>query len=370
METARPEDVGLSSSRLSRLDEFLCKCIENGAFPGAVVLVGRRSRIVYHKAFGYSMITPRQVEMRKDTIFDLASLTKPIVAATLTMILVEEGVLRLDDKIIDLVSPGLAPLYGEGDKQKVSVLHLLTHTSGLPAWLPLYSYCSSRDEVFRYVIRMPLKYPPGDKVVYSDLGIILLTYIIEYLTGKRIDVLARDLIFNPLGMNDTTYNPSKEVADRIAATEFCRFRKRILVGEVHDENAYRMDGVSGHAGLFSTALDIAKFAQFMLNRGSLGNVTILSRKSVDLMTRCHTEGLNDRRGIGWALKTRGSSCGDLFSDRSYGHTGFTGTSLWIDPEEELFVVFLTNRVHPTRENRAILRIRPLLHNIVASSIRD
>ncbi|OYT28835.1 MAG: hypothetical protein B6U94_08150, partial [Thermofilum sp. ex4484_79] len=296
METARPEDVGLSSSRLSRLDEFLCKCIENGAFPGAVVLVGRRSRIVYHKAFGYSMITPRQVEMRKDTIFDLASLTKPIVAATLTMILVEEGVLRLDDKIIDLVSPGLAPLYGEGDKQKVSVLHLLTHTSGLPAWLPLYSYCSSRDEVFRYVIRMPLKYPPGDKVVYSDLGIILLTYIIEYLTGKRIDVLARDLIFNPLGMNDTTYNPSKEV--------------------------------------------------------------------------CHTEGLNDRRGIGWALKTRGSSCGDLFSDRSYGHTGFTGTSLWIDPEEELFVVFLTNRVHPTRENRAILRIRPLLHNIVASSIRD
>ncbi|HDJ89200.1 MAG TPA: serine hydrolase, partial [Thermoprotei archaeon] len=326
--------------------------------------------IVYFKEFGYSMIIPRKKKMYRDMIFDLASLTKPIVSATLTMILVENGFIRLIDKVIDFIPDKYKEYFKSDGKNKITFKNLLTHTAGFPAWLPVYTKCNSRDEVFDKVIKCNLEYNPGEKVIYSDIGIILLTYLIEQISGKRIDLLASEKIFKPLGMSNTMYNPPQSIWDNIVATEKCRYRNKILVGEVHDENAFKMNGVSGHAGLFSTAMDIAFFAQMMLNKGYIDDVQILSKKSVELMIRNHTEGLNDRRGIGWALKTDNCSCGDLFSDKSYGHTGFTGTSLWIDPVEELFVVFLTNRVHPSRENRKILRIRPLLHNIIASSIKD
>lgn len=364
-----PEKVGMSD-RLNYLDKFLAECIRSKAFPGAVLLVARRGFIVYFKEFGYSMIIPKKRKMHRDMLFDLASLTKPIVSATLAMILVENGIISLMDKVIDLVPDKYRKYFESEDKDKITVKNLLTHTAGFPAWIPLYSQCKNRDEVFEKVMKCNLKYSPGEKVVYSDLGIIMLTYLIEHISCKRIDLLASEKIFKPLDMKNTMYNPPKNIWKNVVATEKCGYRNRVLVGEVHDENAFRMDGVSGHAGLFSTATDLAIFSQMMLNKGFIDDVQILSRKSIELMTKNHTEGLNSRRGIGWELKTENASCGDLFSDASYGHTGFTGTSLWIDPREELFVVFLTNRVHPSRENRKILRIRPLLHNIIASSIKD
>ncbi|RLE55075.1 MAG: penicillin-binding protein [Candidatus Methanomethylicota archaeon] len=345
------------------MDKFIVDCIESGAFPGAVLLIAKDGYVVYHKAFGFSMLIPDRQVMRLDTIFDLASITKSVVAAASTMILVERGLLRIDDPVCKF----LPDFTGDG-KDEVTIKHLLTHTSGLPAWKPFYTEASSREEIFNLALRTPLEQKPGEAVVYSDVGFIILTKIIEELCEARIDEFASKEIFMPLGMKDTMYNPPAELKERIAATEYCKFREKVIWGEVHDENAWRMSGVSGHAGLFSTASDLAVFAQMMLNLGAYGEVRILSPRSVKLMTMSHTSNLGEARGLGWDVKSGKASCGDLFSDKSFGHTGFTGTSLWVDPEAQMFVIFLTNRVHPTRENTAIIDVRPRLHNVIAASL--
>ncbi len=363
MERCSPEDVGFSVKRLNRVDDFIVNCIESGAFPGAVLLIAKDGFIAYHKAFGFSMLVPDRRIMRIDMIFDLASITKPVVAATSAMILLERGLLRLDDPVCKYL-----PNFSGDGREDVTLMHLLTHTSGLPAWKPFYLTASSREDVFNLALSTGLERKPGEAVIYSDVGFIILTRIIEKLCGARIDEFAGSEIFTPLGVNDTMYNPPAELRERIAATEYCKFRGRIVWGEVHDENAYRMDGVSGHAGLFSTALDLAIFAQMMLNLGSYNGVRILSPRTVKLMTMNHTTDLGEARGLGWDVKSFGFSCGDLFSDKSYGHTGFTGTSLWIDPEARLIVIFLTNRVHPSRENTSIKDVRPKLHNVIAASL--
>jgi len=303
--------------------------------------------------------------MQLDAIYDLGSITKPLATATSFMILLERGQVLLSDTVSHYL-----PEYVGGRKDETTLSELLTHTSGLPAWKPLYEICKSRGDFLREICRMDLEYPPGGKVVYSCLGYILLSFILEKVMGEDLSSFARREIFLPLGMKDTLFNPPTELRGRIAATEKCKWRGRMLIGEVHDENAFGMDGVSGNAGLFSTALDLAIFAQTFLNGGEYGGARILSPSSIKLMIENHTKKFDDEpRGIGWALKSkRGSSAGDLLSSSSYGHTGFPGGSLWIDPVNELIVVLLTNRVHPTRENDAILRVRPPFHNIIASSI--
>jgi CubicO group peptidase (beta-lactamase class C family) len=360
------ESVGMDAARLKEASEYVRRAISENAFPGAVFLLARRGTIVAHEAHGNAVSAPVDMSrpMGPDTVFDMASITKPVTTATSLMILLEGGQIRLDDPV-RLHLPEYA---GEG-KEGTTLRNLLTHTSGLPAWKPLYELCKTRNAFLKEICRMNLEHPPGEKVVYSCLGYILLTFVIERIAGEGLDSFARRRIFSPLGMRDTQFNPQPDMRRRIAATELCKWRGRMLIGEVHDENAFGMEGVSGNAGLFSTAMDIATFAQTFLNSGEYGRSRILSPLSVKLMTQNHTAGLDEPRGIGWALRSgKGSSSGDLLSESAYGHTGFVGGSLWIDPVYELIVILLTNRVHPTRENDAILRVRPQFHNIVASSI--
>ena len=337
------------------------EAVEEGAFPGAVALIGKGNRVLAQGAFGYAMVLPEKREMREDTLFDLASLTKPIATATSIMILVDRGKLRLDDRVTLFL-----PDFGKNGKENITVRQLLTHTSGLPDWESFYLYCDSYEEVINAVCNTSLKYNTGEGYLYSDLGYITLGEIVRRVSGKTLDVFAKENIFEPLGMKDTMFNPEKK--ERCAATELCPWRERVMVGEVHDENAYAMGGVSGHAGLFSTARDLFVFAQMMLNGGQHRGKRILSPSAVREMTRDQTGGKGDY-GLGWMTKSETfSSAGDLLSKRSYGHTGFTGTSIWIDPESELVVILLTNRVHPTRENNAHIRIRALFANAAAGAL--
>ncbi|MEM1852646.1 MAG: serine hydrolase [Thermofilaceae archaeon] len=361
--SGRPEEHGFDPERLATVDHLLTRLVEAGCFPGAVLLVARSSRVVLHRAYGYSQLFPEKRPMTTDAVFDLASLTKVVATTPVVLRLVERGELSLDDPVSTYF-----PAFSSGSKARVRVWHLLTHTSGLPAHLPLYSLLSRREEVYSYVASVNLEYEPGSKVVYSDLGFILLGRIIEMVTGESLDRVVSELVLKPLGMRETTFNPEGDLKERAVATEFCRLRGRVLKGEVHDENAWFMGGVAGHAGLFSTAADLAVYAQMWLNKGSFNGVRVLSPLTVELATRNHTQGLNECRGLGWALNCRPCSCGDLMSPRAYGHTGFTGTSLWIDPELGIFIVLLTNRVHPTRENQCIQRARRLIHNAVLASI--
>lgn len=361
--SGQPGELGFDPERLALVDRLVQRLVEAGCFPGAVLLVARRGRVAYFKAFGYAQLYPERRPMTADAVFDLASLTKVVATTPVILRLAEMGELSLDDPVSLYF-----PAFNEGSKSKVRIWHLLTHTSGLPAHIPLYSLLGRREDAYNYIAGLSLEYEPGTKVVYSDLGFILLGRIAELVAGKPLDELAKELVFEPLGMRETAFNPPPELRERAAATEHCKLRNRILKGEVHDENAWFMGGVAGHAGLFSTASDLALYAQMWLNRGSLGSARVLSPATVELATRNHTQGLNECRGLGWALNCRPCSCGDLMSPKAYGHTGFTGTSLWIDPAYELSVILLTNRVHPTRENQCLLRARRLIHNAVVASL--
>jgi len=253
-------------------------------------------------------------------------------------------------------------------RHKVTVRHLLTHTSGLPAHVDYYKTCKSEADVVARIMAQPLLTAPGEKEVYSDLGYILLGAIVERVTGKTLDAFAQEQIFTPLGMKDTMYNPGKKFLARIAPTEKdADYRKRLVHGVVHDENAFAMGGVAGHAGVFSTAGDLAAFCQMLLNGGLYAHHRLLRRSTVAEFTAAQALS-GGTRTFGWAVPTEGSSGGHYLSKGSFGHTGFTGTSIWIDPERELFVILLTNRVYPTRENHKIQQVRPALHDAVMEAL--
>lgn len=368
LKSGPPESVGMNGSRINEASNFVSEAISEGSFPGAVVLVSRKGIIVANKAYGKAVAVPSEKTrcMELNAIFDLGSITKPVATATSTMILLERGRLRLDDPVKLFI-----PSFAEGHKDKVTIYHLLTHTSGLPAWKPLYKECRTRSDFLRELCRMQLEYHPDEKVVYSCLGFILLTFVLEKITHESLASFSSREIFKPLRLENTFFNPPQRLWERTVATEQCSWRNRVLIGEVHDENAYGMRGVSGNAGLFSTAHDVAVYAQMMLNKGKYGGVRVLSSSSIGLMTKNYTSKLGEPRGLGWLLKSeRLSSAGDFFSSSSFGHTGFPGTSLWIDPEKELIAILFTNRIHPTRENEAFLHIRPIFHNLIASAIED
>lgn len=362
----QPEEVGVSSERLAWAKQVIEEAVKRNYMPGAVVIAGRKGTVIFHEAFGLAQRTPASAArpMEKDTLFDLASVTK-LFTATAVMILVEEGKLRLDDPVKDFI-----PAFAQKGKQEVRIRHLLTHTSGLPAWAPLYQSIKSKDEAIQAICAMELENPVGKKFVYSDLGFIMLGAVVEKVAGMPLDQFIRERITGPLGMQHTFFNPGPEWKEKAAATEYdATFRRRMIVGEVHDENAWAMGGVAGHAGLFSTAEDMARFAQMFLNYGRYGDVQILSPATVVLMTTNHTLAVGTRHGLGWDLKSSEfSSAGDLFSLNAYGHTGFTGTSIWIDPTLQLFSILLTNRVHPSRSNTRITWVRPHFHNPIAAAI--
>jgi CubicO group peptidase (beta-lactamase class C family) len=300
--------------------------------------------------------------VRPDTVYDLASLTKVVATTTAAMILVDEGRLDLDKRVRDFL-----PRFAGGAKDRVTVRQLLTHSSGLDWWAPLYKEVKGRAAYVERIEAMDLVYEPGTKSLYSDLGLILLGESLERVAGERLDAFARRRIFEPLGMRATLFRPGPELLPRIAPTENDPWRGRVLRGDVHDENAFALGGVAPHAGLFGTAGDLARFAQMLLNGGVFEHRRIVSRATLEAFTR--RAGVPDSsRALGWETQSENSSAGALLSERSFGHTGFTGTSLWVDPERELFVILLTNRVHPTRDNQAIRRIRPAMGDAVVRAL--
>ena len=356
------QDKNAGFEKVDRLlDDFRAR----GAFPGGVLAVGYRGALVHLHPFGRLTYDADAPAVTADTLYDLASLTKVVATTTMAMILVDEGRLDLNQPVQKFL-PGFQ---GSG-KDAVTVRHLLTHSSGLDATAPLYKELRGRAAFVERIEKMDLGYPPGSRSVYSDLGIILLGEILERISGQPLEEFVRERVFEPLGMHDTMFRPPAELLPRIAPTENDPWRGRVVRGEVHDENAFAMGGVAPHAGLFSTAGDLARLAQMLLNDGVLDGRRIVSRETVELFTR--KAGIPDSdRAIGWDTKSaEGSSAGTLFSPRSFGHTGFTGTSIWIDPDRQLFVILLTNRVYPTRENQLIREARPAVADAVVRALED
>ena len=362
----------LDRARLVLLDTLVEDAIRDGRLPGAVVVVGHAGEIVYERAFGARAVDGPPEAMTPDTIFDLASLTKVVATTTSVMILVEEGRLRLRDRVATYL-----PEFSSHGKDRITIEHLLTHVSGLRPDLPLEEVFEGADTAIARAADEVPEAGPGERFVYSDINFFVLGEIVRRVTGQTLDQFARDRIFRPLGMRDTGFNPPALLRPRIAPTEPCAplawpcggDGAVMLRGRVHDPTARRMGGVAGHAGLFSTAGDLARFCRMLLGAGTLDDVRILAPLTVARMTRVSTPPqMADRRGLGWDLDSRFSSNrGDLFSFGSYGHTGFTGTSLWLDPASDTFVVFLSSRLHPSGAGD-VTALRGRVATVVASAV--
>ena len=357
-------------TRLKPAYDLLRRAVSTGAFPGGVLAVGWNNQLAID-SFGKFTRDAKAQAVTPETIFDVASLTKPIVTTTAVMKLVERDQLDLDVPIARYLPEFAASAKSDPDpfwRERVTVRRLLLHDSGLPAHEDYFKIAKVRAAILARVMSAPLVWEPGTKIEYSDLGFILLDEIVSRLTGLSLDVFAQREIFSPLGMRDSFFNPSRRLRARIAPTEYdASFRKRLIVGEVHDENAWAMGGVAGHAGLFSTAGDIAAFAQMLLNGGIYAHRRILARATIQEFTRRQVVG-DSARALGWDVPVPPSMSGRFFSPRSFGHLGFTGTSLWIDRDRQLFVILLTNRVHPTRDNRQIRDVWPALHDAIIEAL--
>jgi CubicO group peptidase (beta-lactamase class C family) len=345
----------LDRARLEPAQALLQSSVAADAFPGAVLAVGLRDTVEILSVGRYGDDDPRPVT--DSTVYDLASLTKVIGLTTAAMLLVADKSIALDDPV-DRYLPSFA---GPG-KDAVTLRHLLTHTSGLEAWRPLYLETESRDEAIDSIMAASLQSVPGEEYVYSDLGAITMGLVVEAVSGVALDDFLQDRVFRPLRMQWTRYRPPAAWTDRIAPTEMDPWRGHVIRGEVHDENAARLEGVAGHAGLFSIAPDLARFARWIIDayhgRLAPGSRPYVPRELVRDFVRRQPGPPGSTRALGWDTPSdTGSSAGTLMSRSSFGHTGFTGTSIWIDPEAELFIILLTNRVHPTRENEALLHIR-------------
>ncbi len=363
--TKAPSEVGMSAVRLQRIDRVLSSAIKAGGFPGGSVVIGRKGATVFEKGYGTLSWSSKTPVVASRTIYDLASLTKVVATTTAIMVLFDEGKIKLDDPVSKYL-----PGFGGGPKDDITVYHLLEHRSGLPAGRDLWRIALTPDEARAAAINTPLECLPGKCYIYSDLGADMLGFIAEEVSGKRLDVFMQERVFGPLGMQDSYFRPHWTLRDRIAPTELTPPRGYPLRGEVHDENAFALGGVAGHAGMFSTASDLAMFAQMMLNGGELNGVRIVSDTAVALFTaRTESRGT---RALGWDTCGHDGSCGKYLSERAYGHTGFTGTSLWIDPDRDLFVILLTNRVHAARAGRpakVIADIRADVADAAALSVR-
>ena len=363
---AAPAAVGMDSTLPARLDSIIRVAIAEGAAPGASVAVGRYGRIVHLKGYGTLDYAAGSPVVDASTIYDLASLTKVIATTSSAMILEESGKLDIE-KAVSAYLPELnAP-----DKATITVRMLLTHTGGLEAGAPLYRQARGRAEYLKEINARPLAYPPGTQTVYSDWDMVLLQAVIEKLAGMSLDNFADGHLFKPLGMNDTRFDPDttdRAYRRRIAPTTSDDLRGGPLQGVVHDANAWAMGGVAGHAGLFSTARDIATFAQLLLDGGTYATVRIVAPQTIARWTS--RQGPGTSRALGWDTPAPTSSAGRYFSPRSLGHTGFTGTSLWIDPERGLFVVLLMNRVNSRGEGTRHVQLRRDVSDAVQRAILD
>ena len=357
-----PAQVGMSARRLAVIDDIVQEGLRDKRLPGAVVLVGYQGRIVYRRAFGQRQLEPTPEPMTLDTVFDLASLTKPIATGTSLMQLIEAGKLGLVDPVAQHL-----PAFGNHGKEVITIRHLLTHQGGLIADNSMQDFAEGREKAIERLMALEPLAAPGERLIYSDVGFMVLGELVSVVSGQTLDEYTRTHLFEPLGMRETMYLPTSISADRFAPTE--QRDGHWMRGEVHDPRAFALGGVAGHAGLFSTADDLARFAQAMLNGGLLGEARILKPETVRLMTSPQqTPG--GIRSLGWDKRTGFSSNrGDLLSPSACGHGGFTGTGLWFDPEQQLFVIFLSNRVHPKGDgnvNSLIGRIG----TVAAAAIRE
>jgi len=369
--------------KLARVDRAIDKAIEGAEIPGAVVLarMPREGEVIEHLSVrGLSVVRPERIPMTRETIFDLASLTKPIATTSALLWLVHEGAVDLDAPVAKFL-----PVFAERDKEAVTLRHLLTHSSGLKPWRAFHELLLERERktgeswlatpagrelVIDRVIRSGLVHAPGEAAVYGDLDFIALGAVVEAVTHQRLDEFCRQRVFEPIGMRDTFFLPLGEGAElaeplrrRIAATENCPWREKILWGEVHDPNAWAMGGVAGHAGLFSTADDVMRFALAVLDAWH-GRGELLPPAQVRAFSERQQMPKGSDWALGWDTPTAGqSSAGRYFPARSIGHLGFTGTSLWIDLERESVVVMLTNRVHQVAK-KSRFELRPTVHDLV------
>ena len=349
----------------SRAESLIHQAIERGEAPGAVLLVGRRNGVVYQKAFGHRAVQPEKEAMTPDTIFDVASLSKPVGCATSIMILIDRGLIDPKEKVAKYL-PGFA----NNGKEKITVEHLLLHRGGLIPDNPLKDYLDGPQKAWERVCQLDLKSEPGTKFAYTDVGFIVLGKLVEAVDPKKrtLDGFAAEEVFGPLGMKDTSYNPPAVQKPRTAPTE--KREARWMRGEVHDPRAYAMGGVAGHAGLFSTAQDLARYCRMLMNGGELDGVRILSPRAVELMSTANA--LPDGTGVrsyGFDVKTGYSQpLGERFTPmKSFGHTGFTGTCFWISPVDDAFFILLTNSVHPEGKGK-VLALRRAVSTAVATAL--
>lgn len=360
-----PDAVGMSATRLESIDRVVQRGITAGGYPGAAVVVGRKGAAVWEKGFGKLSWSPASSAVDAErTIYDVASLSKVVGTTTAVMVLYDEKKVDLDAPVFRYL-----PAFSGGSRDLVTVRELLTHTSGLPAGRDLWRRARSPQQARDMVLETALVYHPGTNYIYSDLGADLLGMIVEAVSGQRLDIFLNNRVFGPLGMRDTYYRPPDSVRYRIAPTEVTPPRGYPLKGEVHDENAYALGGVAGHAGLFSTAVDLSIFAQMMLNGGTYDGVQILTEPTVALFTRRAT----GHRALGWDTADGDYGSGRYLTERAYGHTGYTGTSIWLDPDRQMFVVLLTNRVHAAkaqRPARIIADIRSDLSDAAVLAVLD
>ncbi len=355
---APPTDLGLDRARLDGLDALVLDGLKRGRAPGAVVLVVRHDAIAFRRAYGARSLQPTRTPMTADTVFDLASLTKPLATATAVMVLLEQGKLRLSDRVAKHL-----PEFGRRGKETITVEQLLLHTSGLIADNALADYREGRAAAFKKIDDLRLVSEPGTRFVYSDVGYAVLGRLVERLSGETLDAFAQKHVWGPLRMRDTGFKLDKARAGRAAPTE--RIAGTFLRGEVHDPRARALGGVAGHAGLFGTADDVGRFARMLLNGGELDGQRVLRPETVRLMTAPRPVP-GGQRALGWDVRTAYSgNRGALFA--GFGHTGFTGTSLWVDPPSRTAVVFLSNRVHPDGKGN-VTRLRGQVATLVASSI--
>ncbi len=360
----KPESVGFNTDSLALVDSVINKAIRDAAFPGAEIAIIKDGALVYTKSYGHQTYSVGSPEIINQTMYDLASLTKVVATTSAVMKLYDEHKLSLDDLVTKYI-----PEFDNHGKGKITIRNLLLHNAGLPAFKRLFITCKSPKEILDSVYQTELIYQPGDSSVYSDFGFITLGKLVENISGVSLDKYVQETFFKPLGMSKTMFTPAESLWMSIAPTEFdSSFRKRLVQGVVHDENAYSLNGVSGHAGLFSTASDLSILMFMLMNKGSYNGVQYINPETITLFTT--KQGIRYTRGLGWDTKTVNgySSAGTLFNEKSFGHTGFTGTSIWCDPVRNLSVIFLTNRVYPTRANTKISAVRPAVHDAIVKAL--
>jgi CubicO group peptidase (beta-lactamase class C family) len=361
------------SHALSQQDEqfqrafnILRSGIDQRAFPGAAVAIAHQGKLIAHKGLGNFTYDAASLAVTAETVYDLASVTKVIATTAACMILYDRGLFKPDQPIIELLPEfAIKNPSSEDSRRQITLRMLLAHSSGLPAYIKLFQTAHNKDELIQQALQVPLTAAPGSRAEYSDIGFILLGEALEQLAAEPLDQFCEREIFAKLNLAQTRFNPPPDLKPTIPPTEDDRtFRGRLIQGEVNDENAFVMGGVAGHAGCFATAFDVSVFAQCMLQGGS----PLVKKETLEIFTRRQDSPPGTSRALGWDTPSQPSQSGEYFSSRSYGHLGYTGTSLWIDPDRQLSVTLLTNRTWPDRGSQSIKQIRPAFHNAVIESL--